>query len=400
MAQKKINKFFPKIKKKLSNKYIKRVIIFLIILVIIFNLSFAIYARPDKYFSFNFWNRYPALKQAYLDSQYVNKHPKGWIPDEVVNSYAGGAYIKGTSPILIAPDTPPLGRYIIGLSEIIFNNENILPFLLTLGSLYMLYLVGMQSLSKPLLALIAPLLTSFEPLFSNQLIYAPLLDVMQLFFLLCSFYFFNKGVSTKTKEIIYFCIASIFLGFFISTKFYITGITIIAAWVLTLLFLKRIKDTFILLITLPLAIFILLLSYVRVLFDHYTILKFLGIQKYVFLYHKSQLIYPFSVWDLLLFNKWHVWWGNIPILSDSQWRPTWPVLTVITFITALLMKLKKINFSFSLISLILWAISYLLFFSVGQIASRYFIILIPVLYIIAVYGVYEAVLVFRKYKYI
>src|SRR5258708_4606344 len=283
------------VKPTLSKRNLWRICFIVMLGFIVLNILSAVFFLPQKYFTFNFWNRYPALKQTYLDSQYVNKHPKGWIPDEVVNAYAGGAYVTGTSPILIAPDTPPLGRYIIGLSELIFNNENILPFFLTIGSLVMLYLVGMQVFSKPILALLAPLFFSFEPLFTNQLIYSPLLDIMQLFFLLSSFYFFNKGILKEKYKNIFLCTASIFLGFFIATKFYITGLTVIGAWLLTLLFLRRFKDTFFLILISSLAIIVLLLSYVRVLFDHYTILKFLGIQKYVFLYHKSQLIYPFSV---------------------------------------------------------------------------------------------------------
>src|SRR6266404_7965856 len=229
MAQPIIKNQAKKSKLKISKRFQSRAIIFLILAVIIFNVGSAIFFSPDKYFSFNFWQRYPQLKQTYLDSQYVNKHPKGWIPDEIVNSYAGGAYITGTSPILIAPDTPPLGRYLIGLSCLIINNENIIPLFLTLGALVMLYLVGMQVFSKPILALLAPFFISFEPIFTNQLLYSPLLDTMQLFFLLCGFYFFNKGVFKKKKNVLFFSIASVFLGFFIATKFYITGITIAAA---------------------------------------------------------------------------------------------------------------------------------------------------------------------------
>jgi len=109
-------------------------------------------------------------------------------------------------------------------------------------------------------------------------------------------------------------------------------------------------------------------------------------------------MYPFSVWALLLFNKWYVWWGNIPILSDNQWRFTWPLLTVGSFITGFLMGLKKINCSSPLLSLILWVIIYLLFFSIGQISARYFIILIPVMYLVVVYGIYEIWLWYRKNK--
>lgn len=382
---------------KVSKRFLTAGIGFILIMVIFTNVFSVVNSQKEKYTTTSFWQNLSGLKQIYLDSQYVNKHPKGWIPDEVVNAYAGGAYVQGVSPILIAPDTPPLGRYLIGLSALLFNNENIITLLSAIGSLIMMYLIGMQVFKKHLLALLPPLFISFEPLFFNQLIYTPLLDIIQLFFLLLGFYFFNLALLTKNKQVFFFILANIFLGCFIATKFYITGITVAAAWIATLFILRRTKDMLLLFATLPIAGIVLLLTYVRVLFDHYPLLKFLGIQKYVFLYHKSQLMYPFSVWALLLFNKWYVWFGSNPIISDAQWRISWPLITFGTFITGILMLVKKIKISLPVIPLLSWVIIYLLFFSAGQITSRYFVILIPVMYIVALYGlVYMFALLSKK----
>src|SRR5258708_23471717 len=143
---------------KLSGKRFKVFLVIVLLSAITYNVSIVVIANKQKYFSFDFWQRFPILRQTYLDSQYVNKHPKGWIPDEAVNAYAGGAYIQGVSPILIAPDTPPLGRYLIGLSAIIFNNENIIILFFACGSLIMLYLLGMQIFHNVVISLITPLL--------------------------------------------------------------------------------------------------------------------------------------------------------------------------------------------------------------------------------------------------
>lgn len=364
------------------------ILILLCIVIILGNVINVLGIQQGKYLSSNYWKNFPELERTYRSSQYVNKHPTGWIPDETVNAYAGGAYIRGVSPILIAPDTPPLGRYLIGISALLFNNENVITLVSTCGSLLVMYLIGMQIFKRHLLALLPPTFLSFEPLFLNQLIYTPLLDTIQLFFLLLGFYFFNLSLLLQRKKIIYFILANIFLGCFIATKFYITGITVVAAWIITLLILRKPNDLLLYLITLPTAGFVLLASYIRVLFDHYSLLKFLGIQKYVFLYHKSQLIYPFSIWALLLFNKWYVWFGNNPVISDAQWRITWPLLTIGTCLTGVLLTINKIKVSLPVIPLLFWVISYLLFFSVGQVASRYFVILLPVMYIIVIYTLF------------
>lgn len=362
------------------------------IAIILFNIGGVVFQNLGKYTSSDFWKRFPTLKQTYLDSQYVNKHPKEWIPDEVVNTFAGASYVKGVSPVLIAPDTPPVGRYLIGLSVLLFNNENIITLLCGFLSLFLLYLLGTQIFPKKLLALLPPVLLSFEMIFKNQFIYTPLLDIMQLVFLLGSLYSFNKGLMAKRKYLFSFIIASIFLGLFISTKFYITGLTIIGAWYIVLFLRKEKKRIVYLTLTLPIAIAILLISYIQVLFTGYQLSKFLGIQKYVFFYHKSQLILPFSIWDLLLFNKWHVWFGNKPVISDTQWSITWPVITIISLATVLIYMLRRVKRCKPIEVAMAWIIFYLLFFSFGQISSRYFVILIPILYVVAVFGVYQGYL--------
>lgn len=362
--------------------------------IIIFSFGQVIYQNRGEYISKNYWQRYPHLKQNYLDSQYTNKHPKGWIPDEDALSYAGGALITGINPTYVIADTPPLGKYLIGLSADIFDNENIITLICALVSLYLLFLIGKQVLGSSLLALIPVVLVSNEPILKNQLIYTPLLDIIQLVFLLASFYFFNKGLSKKIY--LFFTLASIFLGCFISTKFFATGITVILTWIVVILFSRRFQLVKPLLITLPLSVFVLIASYFKLFLLHYSLKDILGVQKWIFLYHKSQLILPFSIWPLLLFNKWYVWFGNSPVISDSQWFFTWPILTIGTILTLVCYVFGFIERSILGSVLIFWSVLYLLFFSVGEISSRYLVILIPVMYIVVVYGVVSLI---KKYVY-
>lgn len=389
MAQKK-----PKAELKTKRSY-KTVTLFFIILIITVNLFSAVWSSKDKYFNFNYWNNFKFLKNIYQNSQYVSKHPAYIIPDETINSYAAGEYIKGTSPVLVAADTPPLGRYLIGLSTVIFNNENIITIIFSVSSLLLMYLVGFQIFKKTSLALLPPLLFSFEPIFKNQIIYSPLLDIMQLFFLLGCFYFFNKGINSK-KFTVLFIFANLFLGLFISTKFFITGVTILASWYLVLFLRKELDRIKSITVSLPISVFVLLLSYAKLFAFGYSIRSFLGVQKYVFLYHKSQLILPFSIWPLLLFNKWFVWFGDKPIISDPQWLITWPIITFTSLIYSILYILKRLPNNKNIEVLMVWVILYLLFFSFGQISSRYFVILIPILYIISIYGLVSIYKIYKK----
>lgn len=360
---------------------------FLLTLWTLWNVSSVIISHWSTYTTFRYWQDFPGLKKAYLDSQYVNKHPKGWIPDEGVNSYAGGAYMQGISPHLIAPDTPPLGRYLIGVSALLLNNANEVVLLSAVVSLVLLYILGMQIFKDSFLALLPVALFSSEKIFQNQLIYTPLLDIMQLVFLLASFIFFNKGL--MKRSFIYFLLASFFIGCFIATKFFITGLTIIGAMGCVLLLHRYFKKLSLFVLGTPLSILILLLTYVRAFAYGYHLREFLGIQKWVFLYHKSQLILPFSIWPLLFLNKWYVWFGNSPIISDPQWSILWPFIAGISIVTVIFYVLRKIQHNRPLEVLLVWIVLYILFFSFGQITTRYFVIYIPVLYVIAIYGLWR-----------
>ena len=267
-----------KVLKFINSKKVKLLIFFLFILVIFFNVSSVVLQQKAKYFSSDYWQRFPVLEKTYLSSQYVNKHPAGWLPDEVIESYAGGAFIRGINPVYVLPDTPPLGKYLIGLSALIFNNENIIILLSGVLSLILLYFLSQQVFNNRLLAILPPLFLSFEPIFKNQLIYIPLLDLFQLVFLLFSFIFFNKALTSK-KSFLFLFLANVFVGFFISTKFFITGGIIVAAFFAVLLLKRDKKRLLQFILTLPISVIILLLSYIRVFAFGYTFNKFLGIQK-------------------------------------------------------------------------------------------------------------------------
>ena len=371
---------------------VKHKAFYLLVFLLILSIVLLFIENQDRFLSSDYWQRYPSLKTLYYDSQYANPNFTVVITDENADSFAGGALITGTNPVLVLADTPPLGKYLIGLSALLFNNENIFVLLSGIGSLIMLYLIGMQIFNSRILAIISPLILSFEPIFRNQFRYVPLFDLFQLFFLLLSFYFFNKGVIKFKRVLIkrilfYFALANIFLGCFISIKFFVTGITIVAADYSVLFFNRFQKRLVAFTATLPLAVIVLFLSYSRILAFGYSLRSFFGIQKYVYLYHKSQLILPLSVWPLILFNKWYVWFGPQSVISDPQWIITWPIITILSILTTIFYLFGKIQKNREVEILMAWSVFYLLFLSIGQISSRYLIILLPILYVVSLYGI-------------
>ncbi len=375
---------------KATAKTKKNLTIFLeiiLVAVISINLINVVWKNSEKYFTFDYWQRFPSLKYIYENSQYVTKTPIGWIPDEIVNAYAGGAVIKGLSPILVIADQPPLGKYLIGFSALFFQNENIIILFCGIISVIFLFLIGRQIYSHAIFSFLPLVALSFEPLFRNQFQFVPLLDIIQLSFMLPSFYFFNRGVVKKGKnQFFFFSLAAILLGGFVSTKFFITGLTIITAWYLVLFIQKKSRPILALSLTLGLTILILMLSYLKVFIDGEGLRRFFGIQKWILLYHQSQLILPFSIWPLILFNQWYVWYGDKPILSDPQWQITWPIVFIVSLATIVFYFFGKIPKKTEFEALAVWTVFYLLFFSFGQITARYLIIYLPILYLVAFFG--------------
>ena len=189
---------------------------------------------------------------------------------------------------------------------------------------------------------------------------------------------------TKKDYVKWFILTSAMLGFVISIRFFILGVILIITMVLYFLIKKQFNKRFIVfLTTLPIAVCILLASYLRTIQLGSSILQIFGIQKYIYYYHKSQLSLPFSFWDLLLFNKWHTWWGTREIISDVQWIIIWPIsafLTAVFFVGGIF---KKILFSEPEKIILIWIVIYSLFLSLGESSTRYFPPLLPFIYIIA-----------------
>ena len=376
--------------------------IFQIILITAIGLSFifTIFQNIFRYTP-DYWQRFPHLKERYLDSQYATKKPtQGWISDAAAYAYTGGALITGMNPVLVVPDAPPLGKYLIGLSAVIFNNEHVFTVIFAFLSLILLFLVGVQVLQNKTLALIPPAFWSAEPLFRDQISHGPLFDIFQLVFLLCMIYFFNKGhaASERREVVISFILLFVFLGLFIATKYFVSGLIMIAAGSLVLILRKQFKKLFYFISLIPLSVLILLATYSRVFAFGYDVKELLGIQKWIFLYHKSQFILPFSIWPLVFLNQWHVWFGDMPVIPDEAWFFTWPIITGLSFLTIVLYILRKIKHRAELEILLSWTFFFFFFFSFGQIFSRYLIIVIPVMYIISIYSLREFALAYAKRK--
>ncbi len=242
---------------------------------ILFSFTMTLHQNQNNFFSFNYWQNFPDLKKAFYASQYKTKNFSGFMPDEVAYSYTGGALIKGENPVFNIPEAPPLGKYLIGLSAILFNNPNIFIVLVSgIAGLVMFYLLSRQILGPSFLSLVPVAIWITEPLYRNQYAFVPLFDLAQFCFLVTAFYFFNKGLAGKSLR--FFAFACLFVGFFISTKFYSSGAPVLASFFIVLILNKYWKKLFELLKVIWIPVVVLLATYLRVFAFGATFREFSG----------------------------------------------------------------------------------------------------------------------------
>lgn len=363
--------------------YVKQVLFLLALLLVFLYPAITLYRQRNVFLGKGYAENYKALKNLYYSSQYVKKDHPSIIPDEALESFAGGIFLEGLNPILIVHDQPPLGRYMIALSIFLFDNASTIIVPLLCFSVLGIYLLSYKVLGNIFAALIPVGIFSNEPLFINKLYYNPLLEPIQLPFVIFCIYFFLIGLEKK-KPLLWFALSSVMLGFVISIRFFILGLALLLAMLAIFFVEKLTKKMLYFLFTLPLSLIVLICSYTKTLQANYSVLQIFGIQKYILFYQKSKFILPFTFWDLLLFNRWHTWWGNNAITSDPQWILVWPLASIITIAYLVLFLIRKISLSNAEKVLFSWVIFLSCMLSVGYTSTRYFLPLLPFLYILSV----------------
>ncbi len=323
---------------------------------------------------------YQGYQSAYDGSQYRRKENPGIIPDETVFSYAAGAYVRGVDPILINSEHTPLGKYMIGLIILLMKNDKFVVLPCAIFALIAVWLIGWMVLKDRITALVPVALLATEPLFLNQIRIAPLLDIIQLpwiLFAIAAFLWERRKGS--------FIVTAIMIGLVMATKTIIPAILLVATCMAFLLLQRQWKLVVRFILWLSISGIIFVASYTRTFMSGYTIADFIGFQKWIFLYQKSKLIFPFSVWRLLLFNQWQAWWGDMRILTADDWRWTWPVSTLLGFVAMGLFAARRVSTKEPIALLILWVAVYSAFLSLGVVSSRFFLPLFPVSYIVGVW---------------
>jgi predicted membrane-bound dolichyl-phosphate-mannose-protein mannosyltransferase len=299
------------------------------------------------------------------------------IGDDGLYTYVGWEYVHGLDPTTLNAEIPPFGKYFIGVSELVFKNQNIFALLSGLFALAALYFFTLQVNKNYFVSVLTVTLFSLEPLFYTQL-RAPFLDTLYLGLLLMTFCFFLK------KK--YF-ISCIFLGLMAATKSSLSSfLLVIGAIVLFLLITKRYKELKQYCLVLPTAFITFLLTYIQYFLSGHTVIEFLGVQKWILLFYTNgahgSLTAP---WEMLFTGKFTNWWGERTVVSE--WHPGWAILLLIGgFAIFMLIKQKKKS---ALLLVSIWVVIYTLFLSFVPLWSRYLLLLLPFLYYLNIWAILQ-----------
>lgn len=342
----------------------KNKLFILILIAFVAHLLFRVYSYNHEYMSTydpEYW------KQRYLNSQWVNPHSTESIGDDGLYAYVGWEYIHGLDPTLLQAETPPLGKYLIGLSILIFKNQNIFALIVGILALGTFYMLNLELFKNKLLAIIPVFLFSLEPIYYEQL-RAPYLDLLQLLFLFLTFLFVYR------KK---YLVSAIFLGCFAATKFTYVAVIVAFSIGVYLVFQRKFPDVKKFTISLGLGLFVFLLSYAQFFLLGHSLREFLALQKWILHFYsigaKPQILG--MAFPLLFSGTWYTWWGEI--IQVREWTIMWPIIFVSSiFAVVAMIKNYKTNF----LLLALWCIFYLIFLTFTPVFPRYLLLILPFMY--------------------
>ncbi len=311
------------------------------------------------------------------------------ISDIDLYTYAGYRYVQGENPIMINPETPPLGKYIIGLSIMLFNNQRILNLISALLVLLLIYLLAFEYTSSELAASFALLLTVINSLFIDQIIESPQLDIFQVLFLLCVVYFLK--IYRSNGNYLPLILTAVAIGCFSSTKIFLLNYVFIAVTIFIFyLFDSKLRKRIIAdtLIINAIALGIFTATYTSLFLHGGSFWRFLGTQKWIFEFYSSSRIDMTKLYgnyvSLILFNKWRFWSEGYPVIQNKEWSIVWPIVFIVGILSLIYIlvnpKLRSIT-----LFLCLLTINYNIYLFSVPVFPRYLLLLfIPLNITIAV----------------
>lgn len=260
---------------------------------------------------------------AYANSQYVlGDGSTKKIDDATVYAYASYRYVLGEDPTHINFEHPPLGKYLIGFSWLLFGNMTVINFIFYIACLFVFWKISkvfIKGFYFRILALILLCSISLIPYY----VFQSMLDIQLLFYTLLLFYSFSCVNGSKKRIIL----AGVSLGAYASTKFYFpTTFLLVFILFYDSLSKKRINEFF------YIAFFsslFYLLTYSVYFMNNPNPIDFVKFEWYRFRWWTGNRSMPrFLIIDNIFIGKFKGWWEENVFEVSPNWNLSWPLIFI------------------------------------------------------------------------
>ncbi len=335
---------------------------------------------------------YKYFGELYSESQYIKgQASKRTIGDDGLYAFAGYYYITGGDISQVNFEHPPLGKYLIGLSEYIFKNENVINLIYAILFMIVVYKIGQSLLSSKLLAAFSILLVTTDKLVTNQYI-ASQLDLPASLSFLIGIYFLLKILKRPTLK--GSAVATIFFSLSLVMKFF-PFLLLLMFTILAVLFISKKRKAllyfgFSSLIFFPLIYLFAHLSY---FLHNHSLLDFIKYQYWIIIWRSGNPFVPGNLFLHLLTGHYFTWYGQHKTMLSDEWTLQMPIVFIFGMIGIWLWRKKFENFLIS--SLVVVNILYATLFTIGQ--PMYILPIYPLIAMAAVYT-FSEIFKYLKHK--
>jgi len=265
-------------------------ILLLIIGLYIYNVQNALFANKlDESWYANVQSRLSSMEKGETLSV------ENLVFDPEVYALAGWLYIHGVPPSEFNFEHPPLAKFFIGISEVVFHSPTSINALFGLATLLVVHLLSMKLFGKTFFALIPVYMLSLEKLFLG-VARASTLDIYSAFFISLSVFMFLYTV--KNPKL--FPALSLVIGLGVACKW--EAAFIILAFITFLLLDRAWMKLGYFMASLPLALLTYTMAYTTYFLSGHSFLEFLALQIsiYKFLSIGAGTRGALLIWQLLL----------------------------------------------------------------------------------------------------
>ncbi len=319
-------------------------------------------------------------KDRFEHSQWEMPMSQRIIGDDGLYAYVGLGLINGKDPSLVNPEAPPLAKYLIGLSIVLFDNPIFYSLVVGFACIIVYFFLAKNFLKDKFFALFTSLVLFEDPMFFSQF-FKSWLDITQLFFLLLNLSAFYL-ITNNSRRTLWSMVSGLALGFFTQSKFPILLPIIFIFETYWFIKNKLVKEYFWFLCAFGTGI---ILPYLRYFALGHSLIDFLRLNKYIVsFYLKSQLTTHYGAFLDSLFL------GNFPSIAGAgidrvyEWTLFWPLSFIISLFLTVKWLLKGTKDKFIKYIGILTMISVIVFSLIPS-YPRYLLLVLPFTYLLSAY---------------